>query len=312
MADEEDFDVERDLPPFLASVLDKAEHIWQNDVGEGAAEAHAEVIDQSIRMLYRSIRDCRGIGASDKEELDSLAAAFTDVLSSLSYHIAIKSVTPATGDETCFAPGKEEKETPGRPRFDIPAEMLEELRELRFSWIKIGVMLGVSRWTIHWKVEQYGLQNMTGFHHLPDEELDEIVRGFISDHGRTTGQGYVGGYIKALGLRIQRKRIGESMARVDPQNTALRWGVVVLHEEPSEMEIYGYDPQGPSPPERDNHIVIDPVDLSHGDLLESFVLEHLDPLRPSTEMGADIYTEALELVFQRLEKLVDSGIHLPQ
>ena len=68
---------------------------------------------------------------------------------------------------------------------------------------------------------------MTGFHHLPDEELDEIVRGLISDHGRTTGQGYVGGYIKALGLRIQRKRLRESMARVDPQNTALRWGVVV-------------------------------------------------------------------------------------
>ena len=68
---------------------------------------------------------------------------------------------------------------------------------------------------------------MTGFHHLPDEELDEILRGFISDHGRTAGQGYVGGYIKALGLRIQRKRLRESMARVDPQNTALRCGVVV-------------------------------------------------------------------------------------
>ena len=226
MADEEDFDVRRDLPAFLISVLDKAEHICQNGVGEGAAEAHAEVIDQSIRML-RSIRDCRGIGASDKEELDSLAAAFADVLSSLNHHIAIKSVTPETADENCFAPGKEEKETPGRPRFDIPAEMLEELRELGFSWIKIGEMLGVSRWTIHRRVEQYGFQNMTGFHHLPDEELDEIVRGFVSDRGRTSGQGFVGGYIKALGLRIQRKRLRESMARVDPQNTALRWGVVV-------------------------------------------------------------------------------------
>ena len=36
-----------------------------------------------------------------------------------------------------------------------------------------------------------------------------------------------GGYMKALGFRIQRKRIRESMARMDPQNTALRWGVVV-------------------------------------------------------------------------------------
>ena len=78
------------------------------------------------------------------------------------------------------------------------------------------------------------------------------------------------------------------------------------------MEIYGNDPQEPSPTERDNHVVIDPVDLSHGDLLKSFVFEHLDPLRPSTEMGADIYTEALELVFQRLKQLSDSEIYMPQ
>ena len=67
------------------------------------------------------------------------------MLSSLNHHIAIRSVTPETVAENCFASGKEEKETPGRPRFDILGEMLEELRELRFSWIKIGEILGVSR-----------------------------------------------------------------------------------------------------------------------------------------------------------------------
>ena len=89
-----------------------------------------------------------------KEGLDSLAGL---------HHIAIKPVA-----ENCFASGKEETETPGRPRFEIPGEMLEELRELGFSWIKIGEILGVSRWTIHRRVEKYGLQNMTGFHYLPD------------------------------------------------------------------------------------------------------------------------------------------------
>ena len=102
MADEEGFDIGRDLPVFLASVLDKTEYICQNDEGEGAAEAHAEVIDQSIRML-RSIRDCRDIGTSDKEELDSLAEAFAHLLSSLNHHIAIKPVTPETVAENCFA-----------------------------------------------------------------------------------------------------------------------------------------------------------------------------------------------------------------
>ena len=85
-----------------------------NDEGEGAAEAHAEVIDQSIRML-RSIRD-----------------------------------------------------------------------------FIICLAIVRSSYTI----------------------MDELLDTF-------------GGYIKALSFRIQRKRIREGMARMDPQNTALRWGVVV-------------------------------------------------------------------------------------
>jgi len=56
ITNEEGFDIGRDVPVLLASVLDKTEYTSQNDEGEGAAEAHAGVIDQSIRML-RSIRD---------------------------------------------------------------------------------------------------------------------------------------------------------------------------------------------------------------------------------------------------------------
>ena len=159
MADKEGFDVGRDLPAFLASVSDRTEHIFQNDMGEGAAEVHAEVVNQSVRMR-RLLRDCHDIGTSDKEKLDSLAAAFADVLLSLNHHITVKSVIPETVDENGFSLVKEEKQTPGGPHFDIPAEMLEELHELGFNWIKSGGLLGVSRWTIHRRVEQYGLQNM--------------------------------------------------------------------------------------------------------------------------------------------------------
>ena len=70
MADEEGFYIEseRYLPVFLASVLYKTEYFCQSDEGEGAAEANSEVINQSIWML-KSIRECRDIGTSDKEEL---------------------------------------------------------------------------------------------------------------------------------------------------------------------------------------------------------------------------------------------------
>ena len=44
MADEEGFDIGRDLPVFLTSVLDKTEYICQNDGGEGAAEASVKYL----------------------------------------------------------------------------------------------------------------------------------------------------------------------------------------------------------------------------------------------------------------------------
>ena len=98
---------------------------------------------------------------------------------------------------------------------------------MEFSRTKIAELLGVSRWTVARGVEEHGLKDVKGFDHLPDEELDKIISSYISNHGTATGQNYVGGHLSSLGLRIQRRRIREINARVDPQNTALRWGVVV-------------------------------------------------------------------------------------
>ena len=77
------------------------------------------------------------------------------------------------------------------------------------------------------RVEEYGLGDIKGFHCLSDEDLDKIVSTYIINHGTATGQNYVGGHLRSLGLRVQRRRIRENIVRVDPQNTALRWGVVV-------------------------------------------------------------------------------------
>ena len=76
-------------------------------------------------------------------------------------------------------------------------------------------------------MEEYGLKDIKGFDHLLDEELDKIISSYISNHGTATGQNYVGGHLRSFGLRIQKWRIREINTRVDPQNTALRWGVVV-------------------------------------------------------------------------------------
>ena len=76
-----------------------------------------------------------------------------------------------------------------------------------------------------------------------------------------------------------------------------------LDEDPNDMEMYGHDPHGPSPVGSDNNVVVEAVNVDHEDLLTSFVLENLDPLRQSSEMGVDIYTEALERVLLKIVEL---------
>ena len=90
-------------------------------MGEGTAEAHAEVIDQSIRMRLEI--HCRDIRTSEVRSWINLQP-----LLRTSYHLFKSSqpISPETAAKNnCFAPGNEEKETPGRPRFDIPDEILE-------------------------------------------------------------------------------------------------------------------------------------------------------------------------------------------
>ena len=115
----------------------------------------------------------------------------------------------------------------GRPFFNIPPIVLEELRGIGFTWSDIAKMLNVSRWTINRRVKEYGMEGLSKFSDMTDAELDHVIEDYISRHGSTTGQSYIIGHLRSLGLRLQRDRVRASLTRVDPENTALRWACVI-------------------------------------------------------------------------------------
>lgn len=116
---------------------------------------------------------------------------------------------------------------PGRPAFLIPRDILEELRGHGFSWKKISEMFQVSRWTIMRRVHDFGLSNLKRFSEITDETIDNTVKQYIAQHGTTTGESFIIGHFRSLGLHVQRRRIRASINRVDPSNSALRWGALV-------------------------------------------------------------------------------------
>ena len=116
---------------------------------------------------------------------------------------------------------------PGRPPFVIEKEVLEDLRSASYTWTDIAKMLRISRWTLYRRVREYNLEHLSRCSDISDDELDALIRGYISRHGNTTGESYLIGFIRSRGLRVQRNRIRMSLTRVDPENTALRWACVI-------------------------------------------------------------------------------------
>ena len=114
-----------------------------------------------------------------------------------------------------------------RDRYDIKEETLIELRSLGFSWEDIARMLVVSRWTIHRRVSEFGLNHLPRFGDVTDEQLDSKVSAFLREHGCLVGSSMFLGHLRSERLIILRERVCKCLARVDPQNVRIRWAITV-------------------------------------------------------------------------------------
>lgn len=88
----------------------------------------------------------------------------------------------------------------------------------------IAQMLRVSSWTIYRRVEEYGL-SCSRWSNISDDQLDEVIGLFMLQHGTTTGQSYLTGYVRSLGHLVQRDRVRAAIDRVYPENSALHGGI---------------------------------------------------------------------------------------
>ena len=124
-------------------------------------------------------------------------------------------------------PNKIKSSAAGRPKCEISEEILLHFRDLGFRWKDISAMLLVSRWTISRRVKEFGIEGVTGYSNISDDELDQIIRNFKQSHGITVGRSLVLGHLKSLGIRVQHKRVIKSLVRVDPDNSKIRWAQLI-------------------------------------------------------------------------------------
>ena len=101
-------------------------------------------------------------------------------------------------------------------------EQVATLLELHFSNRDITGLLNVSARTIRRRIIEYGLEQDAEYSELQDEELDDFTKQFVDTHPNS-GQRSLAGYLRMLGLRIQRSKIRESLLRVDPRGIRTRF-----------------------------------------------------------------------------------------
>ena len=218
-----EFNVEEDLPSFFQSVLDRTENIINNDSRNvNQIQTLLVVLDQTISLLRLILEEaCE----NDQQQWELLASCFETISQNLQQHTLELSLRPT--NVTSLTCSISQTGRSGRPSFLIQPETLEDLLELGFSKQQIAKLLGFFRWTIHRRVREYGLYHISAFSDLSDAEIDQKIRDYVNRHGRTTGQVFLKGYLRSLGINVPRRRLRASVTRVDPANVALRWGAAV-------------------------------------------------------------------------------------
>ncbi|XP_019206542.2 uncharacterized protein LOC109196654 isoform X1 [Oreochromis niloticus] len=109
----------------------------------------------------------------------------------------------------------------GRPRYNIPATQLTDMRDLGFSWMAISQMLSVNVRTLYNHRIQLGLVDYGTFNNISNVDLDHLITEILT-HTPGSGESYISGSLRGRGIRVQRWRVRERLRIVDPVGRALR------------------------------------------------------------------------------------------
>ncbi len=110
---------------------------------------------------------------------------------------------------------------PGRPQFDVSEEQLTYLIENNFTAPQMAKLVGVSLRTIERRMSAYGLSIRGRYSDVTDAELEQVMSEIKSVHPQC-GNIQMKGHLLSRGLRVQQRRIRETLRAVDPEGSIMR------------------------------------------------------------------------------------------
>ena len=93
---------------------------------------------------------------------------------------------------------------------------------LRFTWVKIAQMYGVSRSTVYRKCKEAGITDIEKMQRVSYDNLLPVVNE-IKNEFPDAGERLLSGLLHARNINFSRDTLRRVIHDVDPINTALRW-----------------------------------------------------------------------------------------
>ena len=124
-------------------------------------------------------------------------------------------------DQDRYQAGRIFSQDRGRPSYSIPREQLELFIEHGFNTSDMATMLGVSVRTVEMRLSEYSLLITDRYADISNEDLDNQVME-VFQMFPNCGYHRMLAFLETKGLRVQEKRVRESMHRVDPEGVLLR------------------------------------------------------------------------------------------
>mgnify|MGYP003429371256 FL=1 len=98
---------------------------------------------------------------------------------------------------------------------------VELLRNTGYSWTDIAKVFNISRSTLWRRITEAGM-SIDNFSDVSDADLDAMV-GETQNNFPKMGLRLIQGHLKTMGIKVQRKRLRESIQRINPLNSMTRW-----------------------------------------------------------------------------------------
>ena len=104
-------------------------------------------------------------------------------------------------------------------------DVILELRQLNYSWNKIATMMGISRWTLYRRLDEFGI-DATTFTDISEPHLDEVLRDIKRQHPNY-GEVMLQGCLLHMNIKVPRAMLRQAIHRVDHINTVYRQSDVI-------------------------------------------------------------------------------------